>query len=345
VKLKDGFRICAVLVTYGDRYHFLEQSIDALLEQSITHIIVVDNNACASSRKQLELKKKALNGKLEVVHLTENTGSAGGFHAGLQHASACEDCDFVWLLDDDNKPKKGALKALIDFWYDLQIKDKEHLIALMSYREDRKIYREIVFKNKPNLVIGKKNSSLGFHFCSFPAELSRRIKSKYSQKEKKKDLPRKKYGPVSAVPFGGMFFHKALLDTIGYPNRDLYLYSDDWEFSIRITSRGGKILLLLKSKIEDMEKSWHKKKNNKLLKIRLLAEMEDFRLYYYVRNRIYFEKKYLVTNPVIYSFNKLILLSFVYMLIFIIRPNNLRVIRKAVQDGNQGKLGRFRDPN
>jgi len=332
-------RVYAILVTYGDRYHFLEQNIDALLEQSIDHIVIIDNNSIPTSQKKLEIKEKASNGKLDVVRLHENTGSSGGFYAGLQHAAASKDCEFIWLLDDDNKPEKGALKALLDFWDHLEEEDKEHRIALMSYRVDREIYREVIFKGKPSLVIGRKNSALGFHVCALPERLLNYLKNKYSKT--KKDLPCKKYGPVSAVPYGGMFFHKSLLHTIGYPNRNLYLYSDDWDFSIRITKKGGKIFLVLNSKIEDVEKSWHRKDNKRLFKVRLLADMEDIRLYYYVRNRIYFEKKYLVTNPVIYSFNKLILMSVVYVLMFIQRPNNLRVIKKAIQDGNHGKLGRY----
>ncbi len=341
MSIVDGSKVCAVLVTYGDRYHLLEQGIEALLDQQISSIIVVDNHSVPSSRTKLRNREKALSGKLEVIYLSSNTGSAGGYFRGLQRARACEECEFIWMLDDDNRPKEGALKALIDFWHGIEEEDKEHRIALMSYRDDREIYEEVILRNKPDLVIGRKNSSLGFHVCELPSEILRKIKRRRFRKMNAPEPSDKKYGPVSAVPYGGMFFHKTLLDEIGYPNQDFYLYSDDWDFSIRITKKKGKIILCLESVIEDLEKSWHRRHKKSLFKVQMLEEFEDFRLYYYVRNRIYFEKKYLVTDPIIYFFNKLILLSIVAMFGFIQKRNNIRIIIKAVRDGNKGTLGKF----
>jgi GT2 family glycosyltransferase len=338
---EDGMKICAVIVTYGNRYHLLKESIKALLEQQIFHIIVVDNHSNPPSHEKLKNLENNLSGKLKVIHLAENTGSAGGYRRGMQDAYACKNCEFIWLLDDDNKPKEGALKALIEFWFGLEEEDKEHRIALMSYRADREIYKEVILKNKPNLIMGRKNSFLGFHMCETLNELFRRIKIRYFRKIDEIDLFKKKYGRVSAVPFGGMFFHKTLLNNIGYPNQDLFLYADDWDFSYRITNKGGKIILLLNSVIEDLEKSWHRKNKESLFKIYLLEDLEDFRLYYYVRNRVYFERKYLVENPVVYFFNKLKLLSIVGLFGAIKKRNNIRIIRKAIRDGNKGKLGRF----
>jgi GT2 family glycosyltransferase len=288
--------------------------------------------------KRLE---ETLDGKLEVIHLSENTGSAGGYSEGLRNASACEDCEFIWLLDDDNRPKEGALKVLIDFWQNIEEEDKEFRLALLSFREDREVYKEVIFKNKPDLVMGRKNSFLGFHVMELPKELLRRFKNRYLREINEIALLKKLYGQVSAAPFGGMFFHKKLLDEIGYPKRDLYLYADDWEFSYRITQKGGKIILLLNSVIEDIEKSWHLGDNKGLFRVNLLGDFEDFRLYYYVRNRVYFEKKYLVTNPLIYIFNKFTLLFTVGLLGLINKRKNIKIISKAVKDGNRGRLGRI----
>lgn len=340
MNIKDGIKVCAVFVTHGDRYHHLKQGIEALVEQQISHIIVVDNHSLPSSHEQLKKQEKVLDGKLKVIYLSDNTGSAGGYYRGLKYASTCIDCEFIWLLDDDNRPKEEALKALIDFWLNLEEEDKEHRIALLSYRDDREIYKEVIFKNNPDLVMGKKNSFLGFHVFELPKEFSRRIKSRYFRKTNEAALFKKKYGPVSTSPFGGMFFHKTLLDEIGYPNQDFYLYTDDWDFSYRITKKGGRIILLLDSVIEDLEKSWHLRNKKNLFKIHLLEDLDDYRLYYYVRNRVYFDKRYLVTNPLIYFFNKFTLLSMLTLFGFIKKRNSLRIINKAVRDGNRGRLGK-----
>jgi GT2 family glycosyltransferase len=336
---KKGIKVCAVFVTYGDRYHLLKPCIEALLEQQISHIIVIDNHSLPRSHEHLKTLQKALDGKLEVFRVRENSGSAGGYWNGLQHASTNKECDFIWLLDDDNKPREGALKALVNFWQTSDKTDKEHRMALLSFREDREVYKEAVIKNKPDLVMGRKNSFLGFHMNGAPKELLRRLKQKHLRETDDRALIKKNHGQVSVAPFGGMFFHKTLLDEIGYPNRDFYLYADDWEFSYRVTQKGGKIILLLNSLIEDIEKSWHLGDSKGLFRSNLLGDLDEMRLYYFVRNRVYFEKKYRVTNPLSYNFNKFILLSVVGIFGFIMGYNNFKLIKKAVKDGNRGKLG------
>ena len=49
--------------------------------------------------------------RLKVIYLDENTGSAGGYKLGLEEAYKCNECEFIWLLDDDNKPQKDSLKT------------------------------------------------------------------------------------------------------------------------------------------------------------------------------------------------------------------------------------------
>jgi GT2 family glycosyltransferase len=338
---KEEIKVCAVFVTYGDRYHLLKSCIDALLEQQISHIIVVDNHSLPRSHEHLKMLEKTLNGKLDVIHLRENAGSAGGFWKGLRNASTKKECEFIWLLDDDNKPREGALKTLIDFWQNSEAADKGRLFALLSFREDREIYKEAIIKEKPDLVMGRKNSFLGFHWIGVPKEFHRRFKQRYLRKTDDMALLKNRDGQVSVAPFGGMFFHKSLLDDIGYPKRDLYLYSDDWEFSYRITQKGGRIILLLNSRIEDIEKSWHIGDAKGLFSVNLLGDLDELRLYYYVRNRVYFEKKYRVTNPLIYILNKFTLLSVVRIVGFIIGHTNIKLIIKAQKDGNKGKLGRI----
>ena len=63
--------------------------------------------------------------KLRVIYLKENVGSAGGYKRGLKEAYLDKDCEFIWLLDDDNKPQESSLNTLIDFWNNLEQKDKK----------------------------------------------------------------------------------------------------------------------------------------------------------------------------------------------------------------------------
>jgi len=148
-------------------------------------------------------------------------------------------------------------------------------------------------------------------------------------------------GELAVAPYGGMFFHKNLIKTIGYPNINLYLYADDHEWSYRINKNGGKIYLCWKSKVEDIELSWHVEKKRLTVFDTLIMDGSDFRVYYGVRNRTYFEKKDLVTNHTVYKINLLTfrLILFFYALIKK-KLNRYFLIKKAIEDGLKGNLGR-----
>jgi GT2 family glycosyltransferase len=138
-------KVCVVTVTYGNRFHFLNQVIDAALEEGVCKVIVVGNNSSPESREKLkEYEKELGEQKIKVLYLDDNYGSAGGFKIGLKEAYNDQECEFIWRLDDDNKPLEGSLKILLDFWSSLKIENKEEKIALLSYR----FKKEQVAKNR-----------------------------------------------------------------------------------------------------------------------------------------------------------------------------------------------------
>ncbi|WP_204327509.1 hypothetical protein, partial [Stenotrophomonas maltophilia] len=84
------------------------------------------------------------------------------------------------------------------------------------------------------------------------------------------------------APYGGLLIPRCLLDKIGLPLEDMFLYIDDIEFSYRITSGGGNIFIVPDSKILDIDQSWGSKAENhkKKLSSPVLEEGESFRIYY-----------------------------------------------------------------
>jgi GT2 family glycosyltransferase len=331
-------KVCVVTVTYGIRFHLLKQVIDAALNEGVYKIIVVDNNSEVESRNKLMEYEKLLNGKIKVLYLDDNYGSAGGFKKGLEEAYNDSECEFIWLLDDDNKPMDSSLKILLDFWYSLEIENKQEKIALLSYRfKKEQLAKEAIIRNKPELVLGFKNSFLGFHIKELHKKiyryLQRRFKLENNVVEQRSD---KKFGIVPVAPYGGLFIHKNILNKIGYPNEDFYLYADDHEWSYRITQMGGKIYLILESKIDDLELSWHVSKSAKDTAFSIISKGNPQRVYYSVRNRIFFEINNLVDNKMIYWIN-----IFVYLLLISFSSTkNIKLIIKAVKDGYKGQLGK-----
>jgi len=150
-----------------------------------------------------------------------------------------------------------------------------------------------------------------------------------------------KYKVVPVAPYGGLFIHKNLLNKIGFPNEDLYLYADDHERTYRITQTGGRIYLVLDSLIDDLELSWYVSKNAKkttfsIISNSIISKSNSERVYYNVRNRVFFEVNDLVDNKIVYWINILLYL----LLITLSNTKNIKTIIKAIKDGYKGKLGR-----
>lgn len=317
--------IIAVIVTYSDRFHLLKQVIDACIASDINEIVVVDNNSDKSSKEQLKQFLNKLNSKITVIWNSSNLGSAKAYKQGLEKAKN-SNCDYIWLLDDDNKPQKNALKELIDFWK----KKPDKVKTLLSYRPDRVQYKQAVFEKNSKLVLSSKNSFSGFH-------IKEKIVNLFTISNSVIDNSLK-YGQIEYAPYGGMFFEKSLLNEIGYPNEEFFLYSDDHDWSYRITMKGMEIYLVLDSVIDDIDTSWAlKEKKSSVFK--KLKNAPPFRIYYAYRNRILFEKKYLVSSNFVYNFNKFI---FTFILFFYsFNSKNFKVYLKALKDARTNNLVKF----
>lgn len=304
-------KVTVVTVTYGNRFKYLKQVIDSLKEQDVDKIVIVSNGSDEESLNKLrELISKT--SCIELIDLEENTGSANGFHEGIKYA--CDNGDeYIWLLDDDNKPKKNSLKVLKEEWVNLINEYTYESLALLSYRNDRKIYSDAINFGNPRLMLGTDNSFLGFNL--FDKTKSFFIKTKI------KEIMDKDKGVVSVAPYGGLFFHRSLITKIGLPDIGYYLYGDDYDFTYRITKNNGKIFLIKRSEIIDLETSFHLIKN-KGFNSRYFNTDSKNRIFYSVRNGIVFEQNF-VTNKFIYLINAGFYLVVIFMLL-LFNPKHLR---------------------
>ena len=103
-----------MIVTYGERFNLVKQVTEACLKEKIGKVIVVDNKL-ESSNKLMALEK-ALDGRIKVIRLEENTGSAKGFKVGLEEAYRDKSCKMILLLDDDNIPSPGSIQRALYLW-------------------------------------------------------------------------------------------------------------------------------------------------------------------------------------------------------------------------------------
>ena len=317
-------RTTAIIVTYSDRFYLLKQVIEACFIEGVSQIIIIDNNSEINSKTQLKAIAEESESRISVLWNDENKGSASAFKQGLEYANEFFKNDFIWLLDDDNKPSHNSLLKLHNYW---QTKDKD-VSCLLSFRPDRKQYKKAVLSKDPNLVLSKRNSFYGF---SITDKLLKPFK-----KKKKIDLSISS-GMVSYAPFGGMFFNISIVDTIGYPDTQFFLYSDDHDWSYRITKRKEKIVLLLDSIVEDIDTSWSVKEIKSNV-YQTIKKGNPFRIYYTIRNRMIFEKRYLINNSLIYNFNRILFNTILF--VYCGQSENFKIFLLALKHAKSGRLGK-----
>jgi GT2 family glycosyltransferase len=322
--------VCAITVTYGHRWHLLKQVLLELVDHArVKSVIVVDNGSTDPISKRVD--ESGWGAKVSVVNLGRNTGSAGGFGAGLE-AGADSGANLLWLLDDDNRPQPGALDRLLAA-YSMMGEDPN--VLLQSYRSDR--YQYIVAVTEGRFVGLVPNSFQGIHLRNLPTKILDKLRA-----------PRKKtriHFPcveIDCAPYGGLLLSYHWVEKVGTPNPDFFVYLDDYEYTYRITSAGGRIYLCSASELEDLDQSWSVKEPG--ARSIFSPSAPAMRVYYSVRNQTFLERRR-CSSRVIYISNMVLALSILSCWSLTaghsLRSFGLRValLGRAVREGWTGKLG------
>lgn len=112
-------KVTAVVVTYN-RIELLKECINSLqMQQSLVEsagdvqldILIVDNASNDGTHEWID--GLTAEKEFHALHLSENTGGAGGFYSGMKWAVE-HGADYVWIMDDDTIPEEDALVKLLD---------------------------------------------------------------------------------------------------------------------------------------------------------------------------------------------------------------------------------------
>jgi glycosyltransferase involved in cell wall biosynthesis len=320
--------------------------IDALstLQEAerITEIIVVDNGSSEATQAYLcELERR--DSRVRVVHFEKNMGSAAGFKAGLE-AAIRADCDYIWLLDDDNRPERKALSVL------LEAADSQQDCALLSLRSDRQAYIEYAEDGDIEKAFGRRHNFLGFSwqdtFKKFNFSGFKPAPAPKAERSRRRLV-------VPYAPYGGLFAKRSHLQRIGLPREDFYLYEDDREYTSRLTAAHVPIYLIPASILRDIDLSWYMQAQGGYFLspyVLLTPEREKRRrLYYGVRNRVYLEKRAASRNLLEYHCNMLLYLGGLGLASLTgsalhrsLNPlASYQVVLRAVKHGYTGHLGKI----
>lgn len=242
-------KITAVVVTFN-RLELLKQGIECLRkQQKLTGIIVVNNGSTDGTREWLNAQPGLL-----VVH-QDNVGGSGGFYTGIERAYS-EGADWIWCMDDDVFPRPDCLDRLLPYT------DRPEVGILSPRRllEGKVFTHEFQHFNFTNPV-----GSL--HGCKL-------AKQQVNQATE-----------IVGADFEGPFISRRVVEKIGLPNRELFIFCDDTDYCLRAHLAGFKLLYIPEALMDK-----HKFFSNDTWTSR--NRKKKWKRYYQVRNEAYLNHHY-----------------------------------------------------
>ena len=195
-------KVVAVVVTFN-RKELLKQCLERLLaqEEIALDVLVIDNASTDGTKEMVRNEFQTL----QVIYWNTgaNLGGAGGFQYGVKRAVE-SGYEYVWIMDDDTLPEKNALKEL--FMVDQQLKGNWGFLSSVAYWTDGSICRMNIQKRNIFKHIGKKEYD-------------------------------SKYAPIAMCSFVSLLVKSEIIREIGLPIGEYFIWTDDYEFTGRISRK------------------------------------------------------------------------------------------------------------
>jgi rhamnopyranosyl-N-acetylglucosaminyl-diphospho-decaprenol beta-1,3/1,4-galactofuranosyltransferase len=193
-------RVCAIVVTHN-RKSLLRETLAAIAAQTdpVQAILVVDNASTDGTREMLAAEFPGVS----VLPMPENTGSSGGYYAGLSWGLS-QGFDWFWLMDDDTIAELDALAAMFDCRGKFPLDVRPDLLSSMVFWTDGTLHPMNIQKPKlyrPDLQFAAvRSGAMSIRFTSYVS----------------------------------MLVHRDLIERHGLPIAGYFIWNDDVEHSGRI---------------------------------------------------------------------------------------------------------------
>ena len=185
----------AAVVVTYNRKDLLKKCVEKLQEQTVPLDILVIDNASTDGTNELF---ESVPENVKYFNTGKNLGGAGGFNYGMKKAYELG-YKFFWLMDDDTMPYNNALEEL------LKAKDELKKFGFLSS------------------IAEWVDGSL----CNMNVQKTSILKKKIDLKQK--------YNAVIMATFVSFFISRSIVGQYGYPISDFVIWSDDLEYSRRIS--------------------------------------------------------------------------------------------------------------
>lgn len=239
-------KIITVVVTFN-RKQLLLENINALLSQTYkdNRILVVDNASADGTKEAISTLVD--NNKVFYFNTGSNKGGSYGFSIGTEKAIQMG-CDAVWLMDDDCIPEYDALEKLLD--YGASINNNFGYLS-----------SKVLFKDRSMCLMNIPKKNIATRINDF-----------------------NKNQPICIASFVSLLVKSNVVEEVGLPMRDFFLWGDDWEYTLRISKKYPSYFVASSVVV-------HKSKVNQGVNIQTADTKDLWKYQYAYRNECYFYRQ------------------------------------------------------
>lgn len=192
---------------------------------------------------------------LTVIH-QDNVGGSGGFWRGIKEGHA-RGFDWLWCMDDDVYPEADCLERLLS-----TAESEDGMLCPLRRQNGKTFLSEVRRFNLTNPFRSLHVHSLTLH-----------------------DIEEQSAVNIEGIAFEGPLIRREVVEKIGLPNKELFLLYDDSDYSLRTVLAGYRVRLV----------------TNAVLNKELFFANDDivtarqkgkWKLYYHIRNTVWFNRTY-----------------------------------------------------
>lgn len=248
-------KIAAIIVTYN-RLEKLKKCLKSYEKQTLQPCIVcvVDNHSTDGTEEYLQRwKEEKQEFEKQVIRCEENLGGAGGFTVGIE-MNLKRSAEWLWLSDDDAYPDPECFASLVEAYTNLTEKEQDETAALCA-----KVTGPAGISTMHRRYFRKKRLTVRQVPCTVEEYERDRL-------------------DIDCFSFVGTAIKREIIQEIGLPRDDYFIFYDDTEYSLRVRERGH-ILCFPRATI------WHDS-------IEMENAPKSWKYYYLFRNWMYTYKLY-----------------------------------------------------
>ena len=289
-------KIAAVVVTYN-RKELLAFCLEAICAQTYKpYTVYIIDNASTDGTDDW-IKENHYDGlkdsiDFHYVRLQENIGGSGGFYTGMKMAhEAPDEFDAIWMMDDDGIP------------------DKKQLYHLVSHLDQYDYLSSFVVSKEDQSMCAMENCSVQEYEKTATDGLILN----------------------AANPFNGVLYSRKLVDVIGYPVKDMFIWGDEYNYHLRCIKLGFTPAIVVAAKHVHPK---DRQQRQKLFKRYYSIPEQDWKLYVYVRNITYNNRTLSRRARHYYKVSLFVALEYTYYLT-LVKPSlhKLAIVYRAIYDG------------